>query len=58
MTRRILAGLAATVLVLGVSCQRDRITREQACARRLNIAYTPQDGATERLTAFQRCVNP
>lgn len=30
--------------------------RAQVCAQRLGIAYTYEDGATERLTAFQNCV--
>ena len=55
-----LAGLALSVVVLGVSCAHRHAPTEQgraaACARRLHIHYTPEDGATERLAAFSACV--
>lgn len=30
--------------------------RAKACAHRLGIRWTHEDGATERLDAFQRCM--
>lgn len=57
--RRILAGLAISAVVLSVSCVRStdhHAPRPQVCADRLGVEWDREQGATERLAAFSRCV--
>lgn len=57
MTRRLIAGALASLAVLlaYVDGRQDRPV-EARCADSLNIAWTADDGATEALEAFSRCV--
>lgn len=55
MTRRLIPTLAAA-LVLLAGVWRGPAHDPASCARRLHVAYTVADGATERLSAFQACV--
>lgn len=57
MTRRVLVGLAASVLVVAADCAHRRPEPVEArCARSLNVEWSRAEGATERLDAFKACV--
>lgn len=50
---------AILILIFLVACwleARPLLTNEEVCAKRLGISYSREDGATERLEAFQDCV--
>lgn len=60
MTRRVVVGVILSAFVLAGSCidkaNSDEDARAQACADRLGIRWTLEDGATEQLRAFKVCV--
>lgn len=60
MTRRVAVGLVLSVLVLAGSCidkaNNTEDTRAQACADRLGVRWNVEDGATDRLAEFGRCL--
>lgn len=57
---RVYVAVLASCLVLGAwgdgSMRRHDAHTPQVCAARLHIAYDRENGATERLVAFQACV--
>lgn len=61
MIRRIIAGVVLSALVLTGSCidkaNNTEDARAQRCADRLGVSWSPEDGTTERLAAFGRCLS-
>lgn len=57
---RLYVAVLASCLVLGAwgdgSMRRHDAHTPEACAHRLHVAYDRENGATERLAAFQACV--
>lgn len=58
MIRRVTVGLVLSALVVAGACidKQNNDDRARACAHRLGVRWTVEDGATERLAAFKRCM--
>lgn len=55
---RVIIGIIASGLALALfapSC--DPKPTPQACAKKVGVTWTYEDGVTERLDAFQACMN-
>ncbi len=48
--------LAASVLLCALTSYRPAPSAPDRCAHALGVHYTSEDGATDRLDAFSRCV--
>lgn len=56
---RIITGIIASCLAIAIlgPCEPTPTHTPSACARRLGISWSVEEGATEQLDAFQDCVN-